>query len=109
MLTVEFETESKNGSIEIPEKYRGQLKGKLQVVISVKEAEKVEEEPYDILTELVENPLKSEGFKPLTRDEIYDREEDRAENYIKFLMKNPLKVDRSIPFLTRDEIYDRKL
>ncbi|MDQ3321103.1 MAG: hypothetical protein M3525_01405 [Acidobacteriota bacterium] len=73
MLTIEFETESKNGSIEIPEKYRGQLKGKLRVVVSVKEAEKVEEEPYDILTELMENPIQDPDFVPFKRDEIYDR------------------------------------
>ncbi len=43
MLTVEFETEAENGSIEIPEKYRTQLKGKLQVVVSVKEAKKMKQ------------------------------------------------------------------
>ncbi len=31
------------------------------------------------------------------------------ENFINRLMENPVKVDKSIPFLTRDEIYDRKL
>ncbi|MDQ3711527.1 MAG: hypothetical protein M3388_04840 [Acidobacteriota bacterium] len=75
MLTVEFETESENGNIEIPEKYRHQLKGKLQVVVSVKETEKNEEEPYDIITELIKNPLHLSDSKPLTRDEIYDRNE----------------------------------
>lgn len=87
MPTIEFETEAKNGSIQIPEEYRGRLTGKLQVIVCVAEKD----------------------LSNLSRDEIYDREKDRAENYIKFLMKNPLKVDRSIPFLTRDEIYDRKL
>lgn len=107
MTTIEFETEAENGSIAIPEKYRGQLKGRLQVVVSVKEADK--NEPSDFISEPIKNPPKDENFKPFSRDEIYDREKDRAGNYIKFLLKNPLKVNRSIPFLTRDEIYDRKL
>lgn len=109
MQTIEFETEAENGNIEIPEKYRQQLKGKLQVVVSVKETEKKEEEPYDIITELMENPIQDSGFVPFKRDEIYDRETDRDTNFINWLMKNPVKVDRSIPFLTREEIYDRKL
>ncbi|MEP7039592.1 MAG: hypothetical protein ABI891_14760 [Acidobacteriota bacterium] len=75
MSSIEFETEAENGNIEIPEKYRPQLKGKLQVVVSVKKAEKSEQEPDDIITELINNPLKVTDFKPLTRDEIYDRNE----------------------------------
>ena len=73
MLTIEFETEAANGSIEIPEKYRQQLKGKLQVVVSVKETKKNEEEPYDIITELMNNPIQDPDFVPFKRDEIYDR------------------------------------
>lgn len=73
MIKVEFETEAENGSIEIPEKFRSQLQGKLQVVVSVKEVRKPKEEPYDILTELMENPIKDSSFVPFKRDEIYDR------------------------------------
>lgn len=75
MSTIEFETEAANGNIEIPEKYRPQLKGKLQVVVSVKKAQTIEQEPDDIITELINNPLKVTDFKPLTRNEIYDRNE----------------------------------
>ena len=75
MLTVEFETEAENGNIEIPEEYRHQLKGKLQVVVSVKGKKKNEKEPYDIIRELIKNPLHLSDSKPLTRDEIYDRNE----------------------------------
>ena len=73
MITVEFETEAENGSIEIPEKYRHQVKGRLQVIVKVKEAAVNEEEPYDILTELMENPIQDPDFVPFKRDEIYDR------------------------------------
>ncbi len=109
MVTIKFETESENGKIKIPEEYRRQLKGKLQVTVSVKEAKRVEEEPYDIISELMKNPIQDPNFVPFKRDEIYNRKKDRAANFINWLMKNPVKVDKSIPFLTRDEIYDRKL
>lgn len=108
-MIVEFETEIRNGNIEIPEKFRYQIKDKIKVLVSIKEAEKTEEEPFDIIGELIENPIQDPNFVPFKRDEIYDRRRDRAENFIKWLIKNPLKVDKSIPFLTRDEIYDRKL
>ena len=71
MLTVEFETEAENGSIKIPEKYRRQLKGKLQVVVSVKDRKGQREENF--LREMIENPIDDPDFVPLTRDEIYDR------------------------------------
>lgn len=45
----------------------------------------------------------------LDRDEIYDRERDRAWNYLDYLMDHPIHVDRSIPFLTREELHDRRL
>lgn len=99
MLTIEFETEAENGNIEIPEKYRHQLKGKLQVVVTLKETKKSEEESHNSFF------LKRAEFdqeRNLTED-ITD------ENFINWLLKNPVKVDKTIPFLTRDEIYDRKL
>ena len=92
MSVVKFEATVNNGSIIIPTKFRNRIKGKVEVVISTKE-------------NISDNP----NFAPLTRDEIYDRKEERDENFINWLMKNPLKVDKSVPFLTRDEIYDRKL
>lgn len=92
MSIVKFETTVDNGSIIIPMKFRNKIKGKVEVVISTKEI--IRDKP---------------NFVPLTRDEIYDRKKERDENFINWLMKNPLKVDKSVPFLTRDEIYDRKL
>ena len=75
-MTVEFETEIRNGNIEIPEKFRHQLKDEVKVSVSVIEnvgEKKAEEEPYDIISELIKNPIKVKNFKPFTRDEIYDR------------------------------------
>ena len=42
-------------------------------------------------------------------DETGDSNLDRDRNYIDYLMANPIKVDKSRPFLTKDELYDRGL
>ncbi len=43
------------------------------------------------------------------RDEANDRDLDRARDYLDYLMENPIKVDKTKPFLTRDELHDRRL
>lgn len=72
-MTIEFETEIENGKIAVPEQFRRQLKNKIKVTVSIKESAKSDEEPYDIISELMENPINDPNFIPLTRDEIYDR------------------------------------
>ena len=109
MSVVKFEATVENGSIIIPTEFRNRVKGKVEVSVRLKNKSNAKEEPYDIISELIKNPLQVSDPKPLMRDEIYDREKDNTENFINWLIKNPLKVDKSIPFLTRDEIYDRKL
>ena len=110
MSVVKFETTVNNGSIIIPIKFRNKIKGKVEVSIYFEnKSNDKDEEPYDIISELMKNPLKVSDSKPLTQDEMYDRKGERDKNFINWLMKNPLKVDKSIPFLTRDEMYDRKL
>lgn len=108
MSIVKFEATVDNGSIVIPTKFRNKIKGKVEVVISTKKLIS-EREEKDFLQEMIENPIYDPDFVRLTRDEIYDRKGERDKNFINWLMKNPLKVDKSVPFLTRDEIYDRKL
>ncbi len=87
MEAIEFQTVlGKDGIIKIPEDFSKRINGgKIRVIVL------------------------AEDRKFLSRDEIYDRDKERAESYIRLLMKNPAKVDKSIGFLTRDEIYDRKL
>ena len=84
MQTIEFQTTlGKDGIISVPEEIGKKVRrGKVRVIV-------IEDE--------------SRSFD---RDEINDRDRDRAQNYIKYLMANPIKVDRSKPFLTRDEIYE---
>ncbi len=87
MEAIEFQTFlGKDRIIKVPEAFNEKInEGKVRVIILAEEE------------------------KNFNREDIYDRESDRAQNYIKWLTKNPLKVDKSVPFLTRDEIYDRKL
>jgi hypothetical protein len=69
MYAIEFQTKIKNGVIEIPQDYRNKLKENVKVIILAEE----EEIASDMIEQLLESPLKVENFKPLTREEIYER------------------------------------
>ena len=83
MEAIEFQTTlGSDGIIAIPSGINGKVKrGKVRVIV-------IEEE-----TQIVDDNADPKTIK----------------NYIKYLMANPIKVDKSKPFLTRDEIYDRNL
>jgi len=70
MVAVEFQTFLQNGTIKIPEKLSEKLSGQVRVIILKEERA---DEPYDILTELMNNPIQDPDFVPFKRDEIYDR------------------------------------
>lgn len=69
MYAIEFQTKVKNGSIAIPEEYRDQLKGSVRVILLAEE----NTETFDMIEQLLAKPLNVEGFKPLTREEIYEQ------------------------------------
>lgn len=69
MYAIEFQTKVKDGSIAIPEEYRDQLKGSVHVILLAEEST----EKFDMIEHLLANPLNVEGFKPLTREEIYEQ------------------------------------
>ena len=69
MSAIEFQTKVNDGSITIPEEYRNQLKGNVRVILMTEEST----EDFDMIEYLLANPLSIEGFKPLTREEIYER------------------------------------
>lgn len=71
MQAIEFQTTLHNGTIEVPAGLREKLQGEVRVIILADD--KTTDEPYDILTELMKNPIDDPNFKPLTRDEIYER------------------------------------
>jgi hypothetical protein len=71
MYAIEFSTRIKNGVIEIPERYRRKIQSSTVKVILLKED--VTEAASDMIDRLLKSPLKVSDFKPLTREEIYDR------------------------------------
>jgi hypothetical protein len=77
MSTVEFQVTVKNGVIEIPDHYQQEVEAMEVVEVIVKKAEKRTKKISGFLKELIENPIEVKDFKPLTRDEIYDRNLDR--------------------------------
>lgn len=70
MQAIEFKTKIKKGMIIIPEKYRKILKENVKVIVLTEENET---RPSDIIENLMESPLKIRNFKPINRDDIYDR------------------------------------
>ncbi len=69
MEAIEFKTRVKNGVIQIPEKYKQQLKDTVKVIIlcDQKPTQK------NIIDDMWKNPLKISDFTPLSREEIYER------------------------------------
>jgi hypothetical protein len=71
MKAVEFQTSVKNGTIQIPEKYKAQFENHVRVVLM--REEKTAGEKTDIIDRLMENPLKVANFKPLSREASHQR------------------------------------
>ena len=70
MFAVEFRATIKNGMIEVPEVYRKSLKSSVKVIILTEEKP---ESSIDMIDQLLNNPIKMNDFKPIKRDDIYDR------------------------------------
>ena len=70
MQAIEFKTKIKNGIIIIPEKHRKTLKENVKVIVLTEENETG---TSDIIDNLMDSPLKIRNFKPMNRDEIYER------------------------------------
>ena len=69
MEVVEFQGIVKDGVIQIPEIYKGELDGESVKVIVMKKVRKTA--AVDIIAELMEHPVEFE-WPPLNREEIYD-------------------------------------
>jgi hypothetical protein len=70
MGTIEFRTTVKNGEIEIPAKYRNQIKNRVRVVL-FSESEKPGKN--NLIDQLLENPVKIQGLRPMKRDKLHER------------------------------------
>ena len=69
MEAFEFKTKIKNGIIQIPQKYTQKIGKTVKVIIFSDHKPK----HYDIVDELLKHSIKVVNFKPLSRDEIYER------------------------------------
>ena len=69
MYAVEFRTKVKNGTIENPEVYRDRFKERVRVILLAEE----ESVTANLIDELLQYPLKVADFRPLSREEIYER------------------------------------
>lgn len=69
MYAIEFQAKVENGSIAIPDKFKGQLAGQVRVIVLT------EDQPAkaDMIDRLLASPIKLEDFEPLTREEIHER------------------------------------
>jgi|YNPNPStandDraft_1061719.scaffolds.fasta_scaffold08828_3 hypothetical protein len=70
MLAIEFQTTVKNGIIEIPRQYLGNLTDRVRVILLVEETPKT---TVNFIEHLLAHPVQVKGFRPLTRQEIYAR------------------------------------
>ena len=69
MYVVEFQAKVKNGAIEIPKEYQTRFKERVRVILFAEE----ENTAANFIDHLLQHPVHIPGFKPLTRDEIYER------------------------------------
>ena len=72
MQTIEFRGEIKNGIIQIPRQLKGKVAQDVQVILILPKVRK--KTTTDMIDELMAQPLKATGFKPMLRDEAHARE-----------------------------------
>ena len=70
MLSVAFQTQVADGMIKIPAEYRQEFRDRVTVILLHDEPL---EEDDDIISELLAQPVRVDGFRPLSREEIYAR------------------------------------
>jgi hypothetical protein len=69
MEAIEFKTKIKNGTIQIPKKYKLSKGNTVKVIIISEQKAK----QADIINKLLTNPIQMDNFSPFTREEIYER------------------------------------
>ncbi|MEM4203659.1 MAG: hypothetical protein QXS54_06285 [Candidatus Methanomethylicaceae archaeon] len=70
MQAIEFQTTIKNGIIEIPRQYLKNLFNRVRVILLVEQTPKT---TTNLIDQLLAHPVRVQGFRPLTREEIYAR------------------------------------
>jgi hypothetical protein len=69
MEAIEFKTKIRNGTIQIPKKFKQRTGNTVKVIIISEQGTK----KADIIDKLLANPIKSKDFSPFLREEIYER------------------------------------
>lgn len=69
MSLFEFQTYIGHGTIDLPKEYKNRIKGRARVIILIEN----DEDDEDMVEFLLNHPYQITNFKPLTRDEIYER------------------------------------
>jgi ureidoglycolate hydrolase len=70
MQAIEFQAVIKNGVIEIPRQYLKNLSNHVRVILLVEETPKT---TVNFIDQLLAHPVRVQGFRPLSREEIYAR------------------------------------
>jgi hypothetical protein len=70
MYAVEFQTTVRNGTIHIPPEYHKQFRHRVKVILMTEE---VVEATNNLIDQLLANPIRLTGFRPLKREEVYAR------------------------------------
>ncbi|MEM4234686.1 MAG: hypothetical protein QXU75_06025 [Candidatus Methanomethylicaceae archaeon] len=70
MQAIEFQTTIKNGIIEIPRQYLKNLSDRVRAILLVEQTPKT---TMNLIDHLLAHPVRVQGFRPLTREEIYAR------------------------------------
>jgi hypothetical protein len=68
--TEEFQAVIKNGVIEIPRRYLRNLSNRVWVILLI---EQTPETTANFIDQLIAQSVRVQGFRPLTREEIYAR------------------------------------
>ncbi len=69
MSIIEFRATVKNGVIKIPRKYLRNLTTRVRVILFAEQSKSTK----NFIDQLLEHPVRVQGFRPLTREEIYAR------------------------------------
>jgi hypothetical protein len=70
MQAIEFQAVIKNGVIEIPRRYLRNLSNRVRVILLI---EQTPETTANFIDQLIAQSVRVQGFRPLTREEIYAR------------------------------------
>jgi len=70
MLSIEFQTTVRNGTIEIPPEWRSSFTNQVRVIL---QAEKTSTPTKNLIDQLLTRPVRLKTFRPIPREELHAR------------------------------------